>query len=177
MDRMCLTAATKKGEQGFTLIEIMIASAILATGLMALAASVLYAQRLNIVASETHQAVQAARSLVENMRGQDFRNLYIRFNEDPLDDPNGMDTAPGNTFAIDGLAGLGGLDAGVITLDLDETALETDLNGDGDEIDTIENSDVESTYQLLPITVNITWRGQAGRRTIRISTRLSSETL
>lgn len=153
------------------------ATAVLSIGLISLAASVLYAQRLNIAARETSLAIQSAKGMIETMRTQDFRQLFFTFNDNPADDPGGNGSAPGDRFAVPGLAGLAGQAAGRITLNLDETVLNTDLNGDGDILDTVDNSDVEDSYQLLPVTVDVTWVGTTGRKTIRVATELSTDVL
>jgi prepilin-type N-terminal cleavage/methylation domain-containing protein len=172
-----VNAPGRNCESGFTLLELILASSVVAIALLSLAASVIYAQTLGLAASETHVAVQAAKGVVEGMRSADFRTLFRSYNDDPDDDPNGPGTAPGATFAIPGLDGPGNNLPGRVTLVLDEVARDEDLNGDGDRLDTEANSTLEREYQLLPVTIDVIWRGNAGRRSVRLFTELSTEFL
>ncbi len=166
--------ASRPKERGFTLIELLIASTVLLVGLLATASSVLTSERLNIQSRETARAVEAAKSAIERMRGEEFRTLYVRYNDEPADDPDGNGTAPGATFDVPGLAGPGGTAAGRIALVLDEPALGVDLNGDGDSDDTTGNSILELDHLVLPIEVTVEWNGIDGRRSVAVRTRIAA---
>jgi prepilin-type N-terminal cleavage/methylation domain-containing protein len=162
-------------EGGFTLIELMIASAVLMVGLLATASSVLTSQRVNIQSRETTRAVEGAKAAIERMRGEDVRTLFARYNDDENDDPDGPGTGPGASFDVAGLAGPGGTAAGTIAFTLDEPALGVDLNGDADRVDTLGNSILGLDYLVLPITVSVEWTGIAGRRRIEVVTRIAAQ--
>ena len=81
---------------------------------------------------------------------------------------------PGDTFDVQGLAPIAGSESvGTIQLITDETATDLglgyevgmprDLNGDGDATDT----DVSSDARLLPVLLEVRWRGQSGVITLR----------
>jgi len=163
-------------ESGFTLIELLIASTVLMVGLLATASSVLTSQRLNIQSRETTRAVEGAKAMIERMRGEEFRLLFSLYNDDDSDDPSGSGTAPGATFDVPGLAGPGGTAAGSITFRLDEPALGVDLNGDGDQVDTLGNSILGLDYLVLPFTVAVEWTGITGRRRVEVATRIAAAT-
>lgn len=166
---------SRPGEGGFTLIELMIASAVLMVGLLATASSVLTSQRLNVQSRETTRAVEGAKAMIERMRGEDFRLLFARYNDDDADDPDGAGTGPGDAFDVGGLAGPGGTAAGLVSFTLDEPALGVDLNGDGDAVDTLSNSILGLDYLVLPFTVAVEWVGVTGRRRVEVVTRVAAQ--
>lgn len=165
----------KRTEAGFTLIELMIAAAVLMVGLLATASSVLTSQRLNVQSRETTRAVEGAKAMIERMRGEDFRLLFARYNDDEADDPEGSGTGPGASFDVPGLAGPGGTAAGAVSFTLDEPALGVDLNGDGDAVDDLGNSILGLDYLVLPFTVAVEWVGITGRRRVEVVTRVAAE--
>ena len=52
---------------------------------------------------ERVKAVEAVRSLLEEMRSLPCGELFARYNDDPNDDPEGKSTAPGRHFRVEGL--------------------------------------------------------------------------
>lgn len=48
-------------------------------------------------------AADAARSVLERMRNEDFWEVFPRYNQDQEDDPDGVGSAPGHRFAVEGL--------------------------------------------------------------------------
>ncbi len=85
----------RRRRAGFTLIEIMIALAVLALAFLGLVASILYATRMNAVNRETTAAMRAAEQAVELIEGNTpFQDIFSRYNLDTTD--NGL---YGNPYA------------------------------------------------------------------------------
>lgn len=77
-------AAHQRRIEGFTLVEIMIALAVLAVAFVGLIASILYATRMNMVNRETTLAMRAAEQVVEIMEsGTPFPDVFLRYNTAP----------------------------------------------------------------------------------------------
>ncbi len=76
----------KKHGRGFTLVEIMIALAVLAIAFLGLIASVLYTTRMNAVNRETTAAMKACEQVIETMEGgQTFGDIFRRYNTHATD--------------------------------------------------------------------------------------------
>lgn len=89
-------------QRGFTLVELMIALAVLALAFMGLIGSILYATRMNAVNRETTAAMRACEQVVETMEGGGaFGEIYARYNGVAADNafyPYGA--APAMTFDV-----------------------------------------------------------------------------
>ena len=59
--------------------------------------------RLRETNRENAIAGEAARMLLERMRGGDYGEIFARYNSDPNDDPGGAGTAHGDRFVVAGL--------------------------------------------------------------------------
>jgi hypothetical protein len=140
--------------------------------------------RLGPVARERALAMEAARNLVERMGGEDFDDLFARYNSDPADDPDGPGTAPGDTFDVTGLTPrVGDADGlvGQVILptvgaelreDVADAILGTprDLDFDGE----IDSEDHAGDYLVLPVRVRVEWRGPAGPCSFELVTQLTA---
>ena len=93
---------------GFTILEIMIASSLMVVGVAALSGSILSGTRLSNNKQESADAHNGIRAILETLQGEDFADVYARYNADPADDPGGAGTAPGQNFAVPGLNALAG---------------------------------------------------------------------
>ena len=58
---------------------------------------------LRRVGRQNAVAAEAARVLLEEVRNQNFSDVFRLYNQDPTDDPGGVATGPGNRFIVDGL--------------------------------------------------------------------------
>lgn len=136
-------------------------------------------------------ASTAAQTVVEEMRNEDFRQVFALYNADPLDDPNGPGTAPGNTFVVQELARYGSDPTGVvgeiilpaqnfgsevvpdwqIREDVVNEQLGTprDLNGDA----VVDDRDHTDNYTLLPVVVVLRWETRYGPQEFRLFTVLT----
>jgi len=75
---------------------------------------VLSTKRLRVLNHENAVAVEAARCVIEQMRNEEFDEVFELFNADPSDDPGGGGTAPGYRFAVPGLEPLDSAEDGLI---------------------------------------------------------------
>jgi len=175
----------KPDEKGMTLVEVMVAAVILAVALFGLLASLSYASRLIRAQKEINIAKNAARGIIESMRMYDTGYIYAYYNSNPLDDPNGPNTAPGDNFSAQGLDAQSGDPDGFVgkiefpevtlsdgtdvlseTVTAPELGMPRDLNGDGDADDV----DVSQDYRLLPVTVRVQWRSFRPEQEIHLQT-------
>jgi hypothetical protein len=132
---------------------------------------------------ESHLAMLAARSAVEQLRGEPFAQAFATFNADPSDDPGGPGTAPGSGFDVPGLSPQRGDPDGRVGQilfpgdgsQLREDAadpglgLPRDLSGDG----LVDAADHATDYVLLPLRVRLRWRGKSGDREVEYVTYLA----
>lgn len=166
---------SSRTRSGFTLIEVVITAAVLFIGLLAMTSTswVVHSLRESSVGKElAHQALQA---VVEDLHA---------LSEVSRDDDGGWAAAvldrfgaggdPGATFNVRGLDPWPGeATVGTITIVTDETrtdlelgaalGMPRDLNGDGG----VDDTDVEGDAVLLPVIVQLRWRGEAGNRQLR----------
>lgn len=116
--RRGLTHGAGARRRGLTVVEIVIALSVLVVAASLFGQLLVSTTRLRRSNREAVVAAEAARIVIEQMRNGTFSEIYVRYNQDPADDPGGAGTAPGNRFRVEGLDPLasspGGLQ-GVIT--------------------------------------------------------------
>ena len=98
----------RSGRRGTTLVEMMVVMAVMLAAASIFSQMVIATAQLREVQRENAIAAEAARVLIEQMRNEEFRHLFFRYNQDPLDDPAGAGTAPGHRFLVRGLNSLPG---------------------------------------------------------------------
>lgn len=137
---------------------------------------------------ENPTAAEAVRVVLEQMRNEDFADLYALYNADPADDPDGEGTAPGNRFQVAGLAAMEDAPNGLVgevifpsaevepdvwqlreDMEDDRLGMPRDLNGDS----LIDDQDHSADYLLMPICVRVEWAGRYGRRQLEMHTMLT----
>lgn len=157
-------------QEGFSLVDVAIASVILAIALMTLAGTL--ASGWKMVRSNREEAIasQAARQMLERLNDREstpFADLYATYNGLASDDPAGTGTAPGVGFDVPRLQPRDGDSDGLVGVVLfpesapgvlREDLAGRDLNADG-AVDTANHA---TDYQLLPVTVRIEWVGRRG---------------
>jgi type II secretory pathway pseudopilin PulG len=185
--------------RGVSLIEIMIATAVLVLGLVGLLASMMYATRSNMVNKESTQAMQACQRVIETLYLTKFEDIFRTYNANPADDLGAAGSAPGCNFDI--------LDNGSITFtppgagqfrmfpaattDADgrvgriefpqngNLLVETQLNNlnnlgnrdlNSDGVTDPATTDHATDYDILPVAVTIEWNGTGGNRIVRYQT-------
>jgi type II secretory pathway pseudopilin PulG len=174
---------TRSRTAGLTLIELTVAITVMVIALCATASTVVTTNALNTQSHENAVARKAAESMMEALRNTPIDTVFRRFNADPSDDPGAAGTAPGATFAVEGLtppAGAPGGVAGQIFFpstgpQLRENVVNAslgmprDLTGDI----LIDNFDHAADYRILPVRVRVSWTGKSGPRSIELQTLLS----
>ena len=115
---------------------------------------------------------------VEEIRTQNFDEVFAMYNADTSDDPGGMPEVPGSTFTLQGTLGheaegsaqgtirfpVDGKDGTYLREDLDapEFGLPRDLNGDG----VIDGQNHNEDFVILPMIVRIEWTGGTSNRSV-----------
>jgi len=161
---------------GFTLIELAIATSILMIGLTAIVSATSKMHSLRKLTRERALAQNAMRSVAERIHARSFGLSNTAPDQwgNQLVLTYGPSGSVGSTFGVRGLAPIrGAASVGTIRVLTDETVnddglgyelgLPRDLNGDGDADDT----NVTSSARILPIVLEVRWRGQAGVITLR----------
>ena len=162
------------GRLGFSLIEVVVAMAVLTVSALAMSATLASTHALENSNRSRRSAENALRSVGEQI---------LAFSDGARDDPAGWSAvvaaalapggAIGNTFNVRGLTLPAGVQAaGSIQLIVDETVADAvlgvklgmprDLNGDGVALD----ANVTASAVLLPVVVQINWFGATGAQTV-----------
>ena len=157
------TSSIGLGEsRGFTLVEVMISLALLATGFLGLAAFYVAGARSYDMTHEDTVVLHALRQVAEKMRGAPFASVSTLYQ--------------GYTFAVDGIQGTGS-----VTIYMNETDTSTDAQAlglprdlDGDGMATHTN--VSGGYLLLPAKISVTWQNPRGPQVRSLYLLLAQET-
>ena len=89
-----------------TIIELLVVMAVMTVAVTMFTSMVVHTARQRGINRENAIASNAARTQVELMRNEPFRDIFALYNEEPDDDPGGAGTAPGNRFEVFGLTPL-----------------------------------------------------------------------
>jgi type II secretory pathway component PulJ len=89
---------------GTTLLGVLTATSLFAIGGLGVVATLVSSTRLKAANRETAVAALAARSALETMRATAFEEIFATFNSRANDNPDGQGTAPGASFAVEGLS-------------------------------------------------------------------------
>jgi prepilin-type N-terminal cleavage/methylation domain-containing protein len=176
--------SARRGRRGMTIVEIMMAVAILSIGLGGGAIALIGAISLQRHVRERATAFEAAASTMDALQGEAFAEVFARFNATNADNP-AAGNSPGANFAVPGLeAQPGDPDglAGEILFPGDGTALREnvadaelgmprDLNADA-QIDALDHA---ADYKVLPVRVRVRWRGAKGNAEFVLGTTLNNE--
>ncbi len=162
---------------GFTLIEVVITAAVLFIGLLAMTSTSWVVHSLRGTHADKQVAHQALQGVVEDLYAL---SEIAREDEDgwapTILDRFGGAGNPGPNFNVRGLDPWPGeASVGTVTIVTDETATDIDLgvalgmprdlNGDG----AVNDTNVGDDAVLLPVIVQLRWRGEAGNRQLRQS--------
>lgn len=174
-----------RADRGLSLIEITVAFGIIIIALLGIMSALIQAMRTDEATAEQVRAMNACRSIIEQMKQAPFAEIYARFNSAAADDPGGAGTAPGANFAVQGLRALatdGDGFPGLVVFPeaggaLNETVVDTrlgmpaakDLNGDSDATDV----NVSTTYIILPVRIVLDWQGARGPAHFEMTTYLN----
>lgn len=170
------TRSTNRG--GFTLVELLVAVTILSVGVSLTANTLVSTGRIVPMNRDSARALDGALSVLEEIRGVGFDEVFARYNDDPADDPDGPGTAPGRHFAVEGLrataADLDGLvgriefpeAGGELREDFDDVRLGMPRDLDLDEV--VDTADHATNYAVLPFRVRLDWRSNSGDRSFEV---------
>jgi len=95
---------SRQREQGLTLVELVVAMAILAIAILALVSSITSSGQIQQNTRERVIAYNAAREIIEKMRVYAVGEVYSRYNSKTSDDTFFTGVHPGNTFHVPRLA-------------------------------------------------------------------------
>jgi prepilin-type N-terminal cleavage/methylation domain-containing protein len=185
-DLMQLRSKARKGRRGFSLLEVTIAMAVLATAYVGYSKSVVASMQASRSEREGALAAASARQLIAELQASPFDQVWALYNDDGSDDPGGPNTAPGPNVHVPGLNAVDGDPDGMAVqvilpsvdvagvpqlredLPNDSLGCPRDLNGDG-ATDAFDHS---GDYQILPVVVRVRWRGTGGAATYELRTSL-----
>lgn len=169
--------------RGLTLIELVMAMTVLVVALVGYAKTVAMSSIASSTAREATLASEAARQLIETMRGTTFNEIYLRYNSAAGDNPV-AGVSPGANFAVAGLDarandadGMPGeilfptsTVGGALQLREDlvdaQLGMPSDLTGEGN----IDGLDHALNYENLPVIVRVRWRGVGGPGQVQFQT-------
>jgi type II secretory pathway pseudopilin PulG len=166
-----VTPGAPPGEAGFSLIQVLVAAALLALAALSLSATQISSMSLSRLNRETAIARQVARQILEEIQDVPAEEAYARFNSDPSDDPGGAGTAVGPSVLIATEAGdmfgivsfPGGDELREDVVD-DALGMPMDLNADG----TIDDGNHATDYRLLPVRIRVQWTGSSGAKFLEL---------
>jgi len=153
-------------KRGFTLIEVIVSGVIVVLAVAMLVTSLQYCSRAGQTAREKTIALNAARTMLERLRATPVRHIYLTYGPGGLEGPDfdveGLRTADGDTDGHCGQLTFYGVESDSVP----RVGLPRDLNGDGDADDS--GADVTDNYRLVPIRVDVGWRGVSGNRNVTL---------
>ena len=163
-----------RSRRAFTLIEVVVTAAVLFIGLLAMTSTSWVVHSLRGTNQDKQIAQQALQGVIEDLYAQ---SELARESDDGWSVALTDVFAPGNpgaTFNVQGLdPWVGEPTVGTLTMILDETRTDADLgvqvgmprdlNGDG----AVNDADVTDDAVLIPVIVQLRWRGEAGNRQLR----------
>ena len=164
----------------------MVALSMLTICAYLLSATITATMTHDVAGREAAYAADAARNVLEDLRAEDFAELFALYNEDPSDDPGGEGTAPGCHFTVPMLdpdpADADGFVGQILlpcpgpelyeSIQSEALQMPRDLNGDG----FMDRRDHSDDYIALPVIVRLRWNGYAGVRTMELATVMADMT-
>jgi len=165
-------ARSTRPRAGFSLLELLVVSVVVTVGVLGYTRAILQTRCAERTSQEALKVTNVASSILEEMAGVEFSELYARYNGTAADDP-ADGKSPGATFPVDGLTD--GRAAATCVLvfpevggpgqlredsELKALGLPRDLNGDG----AIDSGDHSADYILLPVLVRVEWTGVSRSR-------------
>ena len=166
---------SSSARRGFSIVEMVVVFAIVTIAISMFARTLASSKKLDPIATETTVAASAARTMIEQMKNHPFEQVFALYNDVKTDDPDGIGTAPGNQFDIEGLTPLTpGGHCGTIVFpekegklreDSDDANLgmPRDLNADGN----VDGVDHAADAVILPIRIRVEWIMHGTRDTHR----------
>jgi len=170
-------------------MEVVVSLPIVLVAAMILLTTFTAIYRQRSLTRENARVVEAMRSRFEAMRNEPFENIVRLYNADPMDDPGGPGTAPGERFPVNGVqprpdtpdGGVGRIRLPIMNAaeegelpvwELREDLVDAqlgfprDIDGNG----LVDEADHSFDYRILPILLEAEWQGELGPRTFRMFT-------
>ncbi|HLX62365.1 MAG TPA: prepilin-type N-terminal cleavage/methylation domain-containing protein [Planctomycetota bacterium] len=167
-----MSSSQRYMRRGMTILEVLVAMAVLAVGLMAVISAIMSTSELSLANQEELLAVNVVRQKLAEIKDTPFISIFSQY-------------GPGTPNATVDVSSLqaGTLQNGVLNIvfpvnaagRLDETVVDAelgmpqDLNGNGVSTDT----DVSSTYTVLPVRIHVQWTSRTGARELSLNTMLT----
>lgn len=157
---------------GFTMVELMFVMVIIVIALLGFVFGLGVSVQDVSASKQSYVALNAARSKIEEMKGERFRHLYTDYGPGAAGETFAVSyEEEGNTYTLEADEGA---PAGTVIFCVDETTIPGDfawvstydLNGDGDSGDT----DVSGEYKILPVIVRVSWLDSYGARNLDVPT-------
>jgi len=183
----CVPGNRAGPRSGMTMIEIAIALTILVSVLLGFSQALLGSMVTSRVSREVSVATDGARQVISDLQGSDFDQVFATFNSSQDGALLGNTTIVNGGFAIAGLSAQAGDADGLVgritfpEVDGDlgpelrediadaRMGMPRDLSGDGVD-DALDHS---TDYRILPVVVEVDWRGASGPAHIEFKTVLS----
>ncbi|MDF1801023.1 MAG: prepilin-type N-terminal cleavage/methylation domain-containing protein [Planctomycetota bacterium] len=183
---MKINQATRRSGagEGFSLIEVVVALAVVSVGLLGFSKAILDAMVLNQTNRESGLARRSAQAILADIEATAFDEVFARYNATVADDLGAGDHLLG-VFPVvglrlrddeaDGFAGDITFPAsftfgGQLQLreDFNDSSfgMPRDLNLDG----VVDGADHSADYKLLPVLVRVAWQGRAGQAKVEFRT-------
>lgn len=185
-------AEGKSFRSGFTLVEVSLAIGIGAIAALGFTQSIIKSMVASNSEREITVASEAARQVIETMKGLPLDEVFLTYNDNQWDDPGEIGSAPGAHLEVVGLEALTNDEdgmplevifpvqwSGMLRPELREDVvapwlgMPRDLNADG-EIDSVDHA---LDYRLLPVLIRVQWRGSSGPARIELRTMLADNGL
>lgn len=163
-------------EAGISLLEVMIAVAVILLGFLALGQTIVTTHALKRTSEERRIVLSAMRVVGEEVRSlsDDVAATSPDTWAQTIVDTVASGTRLSSTFSVDGLAPQSGsTTVGSIRIVTNETSTDADLGvqigmpRDLDSDGSASNGNVTSSATMLPVVLTVRYRGLAGNRTVR----------
>lgn len=149
---MQLPHRPRSARDGFSLVDVCVALAILAIALGTLVGTVFWALRLDEANEEAAAASQNVRALLEGMHAMPIEEVYAAYNEDPQDDPDPQRDYFGELQVDDPLLVIGKKHGPEVAVSFPDDVAD------------------QLAANTLPITLRLDWEGASGPRSAVMST-------
>jgi type II secretory pathway pseudopilin PulG len=154
-----------RGRSGVSLLEIIVALGVLAIGMVGLVSVIVHTSRHNATMRENLIAMRGAEKQIEVLQNTSFDQIFTTYSAagNSTFDVTGLKPVPPATRVGTILFPGGAQLLETATGALMGTAATLDLNGNG-SIDTADLSPAPVTYTLLPVSIELKWKGVQGDR-------------
>lgn len=187
--RLCRRRAAARSRGGLTLLENLMTLGIMVVTVLGMAQALLDSMTTNTMNREVAMATDGARRVISDLQGADFGSIFALYNSSQAGNTLNGQAVTAGAFAIDGLTPVTGDPDGLVgqilfpestnltgTVELREDlndarfGMPRDLDGGGTAGDPLDHS---GDYQVLPVVIEVDWRGPKGPAHVEFKTVLS----